>query len=169
MHRIPTFLALAVSLLLAGCFSSQKPMFPQESAVRLLGDGGRFKTFERVGGKDKPGDPMTIRARPNGSYDFVNQRGKATPATFHAIADGMHVAQLKLDGDQGYGYILVRATGKEVAIIPADCDKQDQAKLREAGVEISGQHECRIDKVADPAAFFAQLKRGESVSKMVAP
>ena len=35
------------------------------------------------------------------------------------------------------------------------------------GVVQRNQFECRIDKVADPVAFFVGLKRSEPVARMV--
>jgi hypothetical protein len=110
---------------------------------------------------------MAVRPRGDGGYDFVNENGAATPATFHAIPDGLHVAQIKLEGGSGHGYVLFRIAGNEALVIPTECEKQDQAKMLALGVDIRGKLECRIDKVADPAAFFAGLKQGEAVSKMV--
>ena len=167
MRRIAAVLAVATSLLLAGCFASQRPMFPAASAVPALGEGGRYATFERVDGKDTPTEKMAVRPRGDGGYDFVNEKGAATPATFHVIPGGLHVAQIKLEGDSGYGYVLFRIAGNEALVIPTECDKQDQAKMLALGVDIRSKLECRIDKVADPAAFFAGLKQSEAVSKMV--
>ena len=39
--------------------------------------------------------------------------------------------------------------------------------LAAARVEIRGQYECFIDNVADPAAFFAGLKRSDPPSRML--
>jgi hypothetical protein len=167
MQRIATCLALAASLLLAGCFGSQHPVFPLSSAVRALGDGGRYETFERVDGKDKPAGQVTVKPRADGAYDFVNDKGASNPVSLHPIEGGLHVAQIKLDGDSGYGYVMMRITGDEGLIVPAECDRQDQAKMKELGVEIKGRFECRIDNVKDPAAFFAGLVKGDPISKMV--
>ncbi len=167
MQRLTTVVALAMSFLLAGCFGSQQPAFPLSSAVPALGAGGRYETFERVDGKDKPAGEVTVRPRGDGAYDFVNDKGASNPVSFHPIADGLHVAQIKLESDAGYGYAMLRVNGDEALIVPAECDRQDQAKMVALGVEIRGRFECRIDKVADPAAFFAGLAKGDPISKMV--
>ena len=167
MRGLATILALAMSVLLAGCFASQQPMFPQASAVPALGEGGRYAAFEQVDGKDRPTEKMVVRPRGDGGYDFINEKGAATPATFHVIPGGLHVAQIKLEGTSGYGYALFRIAGNEALVIPAECDKQDQARMLALGVEIRSKFECRIDRIADPAAFFAGLKTGESISKLV--
>ena len=167
MRRLATVFTLAMSVLLAGCFASQKQMFPQASAVPALGDGGRYAAFEQVDGKDKPTEATTVRPRSGGGYDFINEKGAATPVTFHVIPGGRYVAQVTLEGQSGYGYILFRIAGNEALVIPAECEKQDQAKMVALGVEIRSKFECRIDKVADPVAFFAGLKLSESISKLV--
>lgn len=162
------FVAVALlGALLSGCFASDRPMFSAGSAVRALGEGGKYATFEQVDGKDRPSDPIVVRPRGGNAYDFVNEKGAVTPGTFHALPGGEHIAQLKLEGNQGYGYILFRIAGKEAIVIPAECNKQDAAKMASLGVVQRNQLECRIDKVADPVAFFAGLKRSEPVARMV--
>jgi hypothetical protein len=167
MRSLATILALAAGFLLAGCFASERPMFPQSSAVPALGDGGRYAAFEQIDGKDKPTESMTVRPRSDAGYDFINEKGATTPVTFHVIPGGLHVAQVKLEGNQGYGYVLFRISRNEALVIPAECDKQDQAKLVALGVEIRNKFECHIDKIADPVAFFAGLQTGASISKLV--
>jgi hypothetical protein len=99
-------------------------------------------------------------------YDFINEKGHATPVTLHALPNGEHVAQVRLEGDSGYGYVLARVTARDVLIVPAECNKQDGPKMTALGVVQRNQYECRIDKVADPVAFFVGLKRGEPASRM---
>jgi hypothetical protein len=167
MRRTPILFALAISLLLSGCFASDRPLFGSETAVLALGDGGKFATFEQDNGKETPSDPIEVRPGANNVYDFINEKGVATPVTFHPLSGDEHIAQVKLGGDSGYGYVLVRTDGRELTVIPAECDKQDQAKMAALGVVRRNQFECRIDKVADPAAFFKGLTRSEPVSRMV--
>jgi len=166
MRRITAFLTIALATLLSGCFASDRPMFSPDTAVRALGDGGKYGTFEQDQGKEKPSDPLEVRARPGNVYEFINQKGHATPVTFHALPNGEHVAQVKLEGDSGYGYVLARVTPKDVLIVPAECNKQDAAKMAALGVVQRNQYECRIDKVADPVALFVGLKLSEQVSRM---
>ena len=72
------------------------------------------------------------------------------------------------EGDAGYGYVLARVISpNEVVIVPAECNKQDVARMAALGVVPRNQFECRIDKVADPVAFFVGLKRSAPVSRMV--
>jgi hypothetical protein len=134
-------LAVVVLLgaLVSGCFASDRPMFAPDTAVRALDDGGRYATFEQDQGKEKPSHPL-----PNGE----------------------HVAQVKLEGNSGYGYVLARVSGKDVLVVPAECNRQDAAKMAVLGVVQRTQFECRIDNVADPVTFFVGLKRSEPVSRM---
>ena len=57
--------------------------------------------------------------------------------------------------------------GREALVYVVECDKQDKVKLATLGVEFRDQYECFIDNVADPAVFFAGLKRGDRPSRMV--
>jgi hypothetical protein len=170
MQRIAAVLALALSVLLSGCFVSEKPMFSAASAVRPL-EAGRYALFDQYSDKDKPSEYMEVKLRGDGGYDFINDKGEATPVSLHAIAGGMHVLQAyeaKKDSQKkGYGYALLKVSGREALVYIAECDKQDRKRLIARGVEIRGKYECFIDKVANPAAFFAGLKRGKTASRMV--
>jgi len=160
------FLALALATLLSGCFASDRPLFAPDTAVAVLGDGGKYATFEQDQGQEKPSDPLEVRARPGNVYDFINEKGHVTPVTFHALPNGEHVAQVRLERDSGYGYVLARVTARDVLVVPAECSKQDGPKMTALGVVQRNQYECRIDKVADPVAFFVGLKRSAPVSRM---
>jgi hypothetical protein len=168
MKRIP-LLAL-LSILLSGCFASDKPMFVPESGVSAL-EPGRYALFEQYGDQSKPSEYMEIRQR-GSVYDFVNEKGAVNPVSFHPIAGGMLVAQVggmpRAGTDKtGYGYALFKISGREALVYVVECDKQDKAMLEAARVEIRGQYECFIDNVADPAEFFAGLKRGDPPSRIV--
>jgi hypothetical protein len=165
MRRIA--LVVLLGALLSGCFASDRPIFAPESAVRAVGDGGKYATFELADGKENPSDPVEIRPRGANAYDFIDEKGVATPVTFHPLPDGRHVGQAKLDGDQGYGYLLVRVDGAQIVVTPIECNKQDDARMAALGVVRRSQYECGIDAVADPVAFFAGLKPGDPVSRMV--
>jgi hypothetical protein len=165
MRRIAVVVALGA--LLSGCFASDKPLFSAETAVLALGEGGRYATFETGDGKEQPSDPLTVRPGPGNVYDFINEKGVATPVTFHPLAGEQHIAQVKLEGDAGYGYVLLRTDGRQAVVVPIECNKQDEATMKALGVERRDQFECRIDKVADPLAFFAGVTRSKPVSRMV--
>ena len=160
-------LLVVLTALLSGCFTSDRPMFAPDSAARAVGDGGKYATFEQVDGKEQPSDPVEIRPRGPNGYDFVDEKGVATPVTFHALPDGRYVAQAKLEGDQGYGYLIARIDGPQIVVTPIECLKQDDARMAALGVVKRSQYECRIDAVADPVAFFTALKPNPAVSRMV--
>ena len=169
MKRIATVLVLALGTLLSGCFVSEKPMFTPQSAVRPL-EAGRYGLFEQYGDQNKPSEYMEVKLRDDGGYDFINDKGAATPVSFHAIGGGIHVAQVREKKDaekKAFGYALFQIKGREALVYVLECDKQNRAKLLAFGVEIRGKYECFIDKVARPAAFFAGLKRGKTTSRMV--
>jgi hypothetical protein len=161
-----TVLALAGALLLAGCFTSSQPKFPLSSAVAVLGKGGRYVTYERrEDGSFKRDETIEVRPRADRAYDYIDEKGKVTPVSFHRIKGNIYVAQA-VGADRHTDYVMLRVDGKEVHFFAPDCDKQDAAKLKALGVVID-QHECKIDGVADPAALFATLERGPPGSKMV--
>lgn len=167
MHR---FAILAfLSVVLSGCFGSNRAVFPPESAVRAL-EPGRYAVFEIYGPGSKPSEYIEVRQR-GSVYEFVNQKGAVNPVTFHPIAGGMHIAQINVEEPgtekKGYGYALFKISGREVQVHIAECGKQDQAMLKAARVDIRDKYECFIDNVADPAAFFAKLKHNEPPARMV--
>jgi hypothetical protein len=170
MRRIRVFFALVVTALLSGCFASDKPMFLAETAVRAL-EPGRYGLFEQYGDQTKPSEYMEVQQRGN-VYDFVNEKGAVNPVSFHPIAGGLFVAQVgemprPSSDKKGYGYALFKIDRREALVYVVECDKQDKAMLASLGVEIRGQYECFIDNVANPAAFFAGLKRSGPPSRMV--
>jgi hypothetical protein len=168
MQRLPLVFVLAIGTLLSGCFASDKPMFAPESGVRPL-ESGHYALFEPD--QDKSSEYLDVRLRGN-VYDFINEKGAVNPVTFHPIAGGLFVAQVggmpqRTTDKKGFGYALFKIDGREAIVYVVECDKQDKAKLATLGVEFRDQYECFIDNVADPAAFFAGLKRGDRPSRMV--
>jgi hypothetical protein len=171
MRRIAAGLAFALSVLLSGCFVSDKPMFTPASAVRPL-EAGRYALFERYSEPDKPSEYMDVRLRADGVYDFVNEQGAVNPVTFHPIAGGFYVAQagdIPLTGTdrKGYGYALFKVSGREALVYVVECLKQDKPKIAALGVEFRGQYECAIDGVAEPTRLFEALERNSLPSRMV--
>jgi hypothetical protein len=169
--RITKVLTLGLGLLLAGCFISDQPMFAPATAVQPL-KAGRYGLFEQYGDQTKPSEFMEVKLRPDGVYDFVNEKGAINPVSLHPLAGGLHVAQVGLvpqDGTnrKGYGYAILQIDGPEVRVYVIECAKQDKPKLIAAGVIFRGEYECAIDGLADPAAFFGGLQRTEPASRMV--
>jgi hypothetical protein len=167
--RMSVFAALAASFLLSGCFFSETPKFPTQNAVAVFGDGGRFQGYDRMeGDRYKKADEaiITVKRRGDGGYDFVDTKDKVQSITFYPIAGGNFVGQALENGKSRYAYVVFHIAGNEAFVYVPDCDKQDKAQLDKLGVAI-GQFECSIDRVADPAAFFASLTLGEPTSKLV--
>jgi hypothetical protein len=165
MRRIA--LVAMLSALLSGCFASDKPMFSAETAVLAFGNGGKYATFEQLSdGKEELSDTIEVRLGANNIYDFIDEKGEATPVTIHPLRGDEHVLQAKLKG--GYGYVVIRiASPKEAIVTPVECNKQDEATMAALGVVRLDRFECRIDKVADPAAFFTVVTRSRPVSRIV--
>jgi hypothetical protein len=165
--RPSVFAALAASILLSGCFFSAAPKFPTESAVAALGDGGRFQSYQREDDDSyKKSEVVIMKRRPDGRYDLVDEKGMVDQVSFHPIAGGSFVAQATENGKARYEYWIVRITGNETYFYLPECDKQDKAQLDKLGVVI-GEFECTIDRLADPAAFFASLKLTKPFIKIV--
>ena len=77
MPRITAVLTIALATLLSGCFASDRPMFTPASAVAVLGDGGKYATFEQDQGKEKPSDSLEVRAPP--AMSMTSSTRRATP------------------------------------------------------------------------------------------
>ena len=87
MQRLAAVFALALAILLSGCFGSDRPMFAPERGVSAL-EGGRYGLFEQYGDQTKPSEYMEVRLRDN-VFDFVNEKGAVNPVSFHPIAGGL--------------------------------------------------------------------------------
>jgi hypothetical protein len=156
-------------LLLAGCFTSSQPKFPLSSAVAVFGDGGRYIAYERSSdGSFTRDETIELRKRADGSYDYIDEKGKVTPISLHGIGPDLYVVQAMREDGHSVDYVVVRVRGNDALTYAADCTKQDAAKLESLGVEIRDKGRvCMIDKVADPAALFATLSLGEPTGKAV--
>jgi hypothetical protein len=167
------FLLAAISVLLGGCFSSAGPKFSSETAAAAFGDGGRYTVFQynkdesytRVG-------VITVNHRADGGYDFIDDKGKPSPYSFHAAGSDLFVMVEKTRRKQfPYLYHVVRVGADEVIFYNPDCDAQDRQKLTELGVTLHQwrrkRFECVIDGVADPAGLFAIVTLGPPMAKLV--
>ena len=156
---------MSVAFLLGGCFTSSQPKFPLSTAVPALGDGGRYVGYDRRSdGSFKREEPLDVRKRADGGYDFIDAKGKVTTLSLHRIGPDRYVAQAS-EGKTIH-YVVLQIDAKDVLSFATSCDKQDAAKMTALGVVID-RYECKIDGVADPAALFAALNLGEPGSKMV--
>jgi hypothetical protein len=153
-----------VSIALAGCFTSKRPLFDPANAATPLGEGGRFVSYNRTSKGFERDEKIEVRLKGKG-YDFIDEQGKVTPATLHPIGKDLFVAQAPNDGG-GYDYVVLRVSGSEVIGYAPSCVKQSAKKMRALGIEIHDQ-ECRIDKVAHPKTLFASIRLGDPTSKLV--
>ena len=168
-NRLSVLCALAMSLLLSGCFTSNVEKFPLAAAVPVFGEGGSYDLFERSDGDQyERQESFVVKRRSDGGYDFGNDKGDVQPISFHALVDDYYVGQAKAEKDRkGYVFTIFRVLPNEAYLYLPQCDEQDQAKLATPGVERVDRYECSIDGVADPAALLTGLKLGQPVSKMV--
>jgi hypothetical protein len=163
------FALTAFAALLGGCFLSEEAKFPASSAAAPFGEGGRYDVFEHGEGDTyKRQETFGVKHRPDGAYDFTNEKGESAMMAFYRVADGLFVVQSPATpGDKGgFAYVVFRVAGNEAFLHIPQCNGQDADKLAAAHVDVRGL-ECYIDGVADPAGLFAGMKLGEPISKMV--
>jgi hypothetical protein len=171
--------SLALAFGLGGCLASQRPLFAPESAVAALGDGGRYIAYEKVGARYKRDENVQLRRAGNG-YDYVNEKGAATPVTLHPLGPRLFAIQAKNENG-GYDYARLRVSGAQAFVEIADCDKQDAKALEKLGVVVreselakamtgrdhAETHDCLLDGVSDAGAAFAALRFGAPTGKLV--
>ena len=157
------------ALLLSGCFISEQPKLDLATAAAPFGEGGRYGVFERGEGDHyKRQETFIIKRRPDGAYDFTNEKGEAIVISFHPMGGDRFLSQAKAEKDQpGYGYAVFRVSGKEAFLYAPQCSDHDRAKVEALGVEINGQFECVVDRVKDVIGLFGFVDLGEPVSKLV--
>jgi hypothetical protein len=167
-NRLSAFCALAMSLLLSGCYTSNVEKFPLTSAVPVFGEGGSYELFERTDGdRYERQEAFVVKRRSDGGYDFVSEKGDVQPISFHTLAGDYYVGQAKAEKDRkSYVFTIFRVLPNEAFFYMPQCDDQDNAKLATFGVELIGRFECSIDGVADPTGLMTTLKFGQPVSKM---
>jgi hypothetical protein len=165
----PLLLFAAIGVLLAGCFQSEQPKFSVADAAAPFGDGGRYVVYERVAGdRFERQEVFVIKRRADRAYEFVNEKGETLTISLHALGSDRFVGQASPSKNQpGYGYVVFRFTGNEATLYLPQCDKQDKAVLKAAGVEMNGEYECIVDRVGDPVGLFRRLELGEPTSKLV--
>jgi len=162
-------LLTAICLTVAGCLQSEQPKFPLADAAAPLGEGGRYAVYERgPNNRYDRQEALVIKRRGDRAYDFVDEKGETQTVSLHALGGDLFIAQAKAEKDQpGYGYAVMRMAGREAFVYVPQCDAQDKAVLASAGVEVTAQLECILDKVGDAPALFKRLDLGEPVSKLV--
>lgn len=169
---------VALSLALGGCMTSRQPLFAEASAVAALGEGGRYIAYERIGARYKRDEVVELRRRDRG-YDYVNEKGAATPLTLHPLGGGLFAVQARTEnGDYVYARLRMRGGAGYVAI--ADCDRQDMRKLAALGVAArdngfanalgsrgAPKRDCVLDGVRDAKKAFSALDFGPPTGKLV--
>jgi hypothetical protein len=156
------FSLVAVAVLLAGCMTSQRELFPAASGAHPI-EVGRYRMFQKEGDAFTPTDLVEVRKGAENSYDFVDDQNKTTLVSFHPIDGGRFVGQAH--EKEGFAYVVLEISGKSLLVYAVDCDKQDKARMVTLGVEIKN-HECKLDRVADAKAFFSTVDIGQPTSKM---
>jgi len=155
---------VGLSVLLAGCLASKRPLFDESTAVTPLTEG-RYGAYERGDTiRFKQVDTITIKRAGTG-YDFVDGNGHAHRVTLYPHSIRTFTAQAKADGDD-YVYVQLEPRGTTILVRNADCASQDKARLAALGV-VPGTPDCRLDNVSDPKALFATLRFGRSSGKLI--
>ena len=167
----------ALALALGGCLASRRPLFSDATAVAALGEGGRYAAYERIGAGYVSDETAAIR-RDGAGYDYVDEKGMATPFTLHPLAENLFAVQAQSD-DGGYNYARLRMSGTTGFFEAADCDRQDPKTLAALGIIakpsepiVSGakdqpSRDCILDGVQDPRKAFSMIKFGAPTSKFV--
>jgi hypothetical protein len=165
---ISSVVATLAALFLSGCFISEQPKLDLATAAAPFGEGGRYGVFERGEGDHyRRQETFVIKRRPDGAYDFTNEKGEAIVISFHPMGGDRFLSQAKAEKDQpGYGYAVLRVAGKEAFLYAPQCSDQDRPKVEALGVEINGQFECDIGRVKDVIGLFGFVDIGQPVSKL---
>ena len=170
-HRTPGALLVltAICVLLTGCFQSEQPKFRLTDAAAPFGEGGRYVVYERVAGdRFERQEVFVITRRADRAYEFVNEKSETLIMSLYALGGDRFVGQASPDKTRpGYGYVVLRIAGNEATLYLPQCDRQDKAVLKAAGVEMNGEYECIVDRVSDPATLFNRLNLGDPTSKLM--
>ena len=107
---------------------------------------------------------MVVKRRTDGGYEFVNEKGEVQPISFHPLAGG--ISSDRRSRDRKAQATAMSSSGSRAARRSSTrrtATIRTRRKLEKLGVVFSGQYECIIDRVADPAAFFcdAQARRAD--------
>ena len=104
------------------------------------------------GARDQAPRRRCLRFRQRERRDADDLLPRPAAATFSS-------ARQRREKDQpGYGYTVFRIAGNEAVLYVPQCDDQDKAMLAAASVEVNGQFECIIDRVADAPALFKRAR-----------
>lgn len=174
MKTVFAALALAACLALAGCFTSEAPLFDARQGVAVFGKG---RVLVTTYDKDQSPDTGALEWTPQGYVE----PGKAADGTmsFHHLT-GMgwfspyYVGQTNMggsgkDGD-GYMYLLYKKEGDRLLTIEVDCKDLSPAEAAQAHlVRKDADSECVATRPGDLAQAFRLLaKRKPATGYMTA-
>jgi hypothetical protein len=110
-------IAVIMSLSVAGCIESEKPLFDPSSATMPI-QIGEYRRYSKKGGgiwkesKDeftgKLVSPLSLRGR---AYVFQNKTGEDVFLRFHHVRGGFFVLELKGITSKTFSYVLVKVSG----------------------------------------------------------
>jgi len=156
--------ALAACMMLAGCFTSEQPLFEQRSGEALMG-GGLIDVTTRDGNNEP--DKGQLRWD-HGAY--VDPKGdEHTTISFHRLPgtwpwDNWYVGQTS-DTDEshkGYMYELYRRQGAKIYNYNMSCSDLTDAEAAAAHmVRTEGNQECKTTRQSDLAQALRILSARE--------
>lgn len=154
----PVFVAC---LFLAGCFTSEQPLFPGKGTA-LMG-AGVIKVTTHMNDQDPEGGELRWV---DGSYVDETDKDK-TAISFHGLPyswpwDGWHIGQTQMRG--GYIYGLYRKQGDRILVYDLSCTDLTDVEIQKTHLAKSeGGQECKVTRKEDlVAAFHILLKRKAS-------
>jgi hypothetical protein len=168
----------ALATALGGCMTSTRPLFPAASAVQPPGVGGAYLALRRAGTRYVRDETVELRRQGRG-YDYVNEKGAATPFTLHRLGRGLYAIQATADGG-GYVYARLALRGAAGFVEVADCGRQDRRMLAALGVvarrsafaglfgpRAAPARDCDLDGARDASKVFTTLDFGAPTGKLV--
>ena len=169
MKTVFAALALAACLALAGCFTSEAPLFDARQGVAVLGKGRlQITTYD----KDQAPDTGELQWTPQGYIE----PGKAADGaiSFHHLTgtgwfSPYYVGQTDMGGDD-YMYLLYKKQGDRLFSIEVDCkDLTAEEALQAHLVRKDTDSECVATGPEDIAQAFRLLaKRKPTTGYMTA-
>ena len=157
--------------LLSGCFGSDKPMF----APRQRRAGARARPLRAVRAVRRPEQAVRVHGGPAARQRLRLRQREGRGQSGDLPPDRRRAVRRAGRRNAASGTATRRATATRCSRSTAarrwstwsNATSRTRRCSHAARVEIRGQYECFIDNVADPAAFFAGLKRSDPPSRMV--
>lgn len=176
MHR-RFILVTSLLCLLAGCFTSSRPLFTEATAEAPL-ETGHYTSYACENSTCDTAEGAFDINLQGKRYTVVDSDNKTSLLTLHPHGEHQFIAQMTSSTPQGkpaYDYLLLRMQKGEMLLYAANCKAQDAAKLTALGVVvetspggfIGDSVTCRLDGVKDAQALFATVNWGEPMLKLV--